>query len=282
MDDSSKRKTKNFLYLVQGPLGLPQHLQVLNTSDSEIVVLSYLHNDISTNIYYPNSTWTQGRNALFKYGKQLERTGAYHFKYWVFMDDDVQLSADSLRSFERIVLEYEPAVAVPKYAGNRRVMSAPILPVYHFDALFNAFHRESLEWLMPYNGTFDTSSWWTSQLILIHKAGMWYQGHILEIEAMEVGNEKSRTYPRSKKFWKEIQQDFANSLPDPLKRCYQDKGHLGVNKTTKSLLWGKVTKKEATYAYPPNLELMRKLHSHYASYEDDLEHHCQLHTGPPI
>lgn len=282
-----QQQEKYFLYLIQGPSDLPNELeQSLKTNRSELVMLSYKEQSKSSTLYFPNSTWTQGRNLLYHYAKRLEESKNVLFKYWIFLDEDVKLNVEQLRKFENFLLEYEPAVGIPKIPWNPRTIiqessrkqqleNGGILPVYHFDAIFNAFHREAVEWLLPYNNSFDSSSWWTSQLILIHKAGMWFQSHVLEFSEMTVSNPSSRPYPRSKKYWREIQDGFGDSLPEEMKNCFSDKGQLGFNVTTKSLLWGSVRRKDGTYKYPPSFERLKISHPHY-QFNSELE--CKLHT----
>jgi hypothetical protein len=202
---------------------------------------------------------------------------ATEYLYWCFLDEDAQLRAADVRAFERQLLHYEPAVGVPKIAWNPRVVQAPVLPIYHFDAIFNAFHRETLYWLLPYNGSFDNSCWWTSQLLLIHRAAMWYQGHVLQFDALSVGNTQHRAYPRVKHLWPQLQREFGESLPPEMRACYSDKGHLGMNVTTKSLLWGEVRRKDGSYSYPPSLSSLRQHHPHY---QFENQQQCQLYRGP--
>jgi hypothetical protein len=283
LEEESEPTLKNFLYLIQGPSELPSHLEsILKTNYSEVVMLSFKEQTSKTTLFFPNSTWTQGRNMLFHYAKRLEQRTNCLFKYWIFLDEDVRLDAVQLRRFEQFLLDYEPAVGVPKIPWNPRISSPStgiagdwkVLPVYHFDGIFNAFHREAVEWLLPYNASFDDSSWWTSQLILIHKAGMWYQSHILEFTDLVASNPFSRKYPRSKTNWKEIQDDFGNALPSKMKACFFDKGQLGFNVTTKSLLWGTVRRKDAPYNYPPSFQKLQMYHPHYKFSLAD----CGLHT----
>ena len=49
--------------------------------------------------------------------------------------------------------------------------------VYHIDAMFNAFHRDALPFVLPYCARYDARSWWSSQAILIYRSLCLYGTH---------------------------------------------------------------------------------------------------------
>ena len=100
-------------------------------------------------IFYPHSSWTQGRNRL------LKETAGTSYQYYIFLDDDVEMRAigdtstrNPWRLFEEFLTEYEPAVGVPRYnwhlIGGGLDTAKPAQSLRFFDALLNAFHREAL------------------------------------------------------------------------------------------------------------------------------------------
>ena len=84
------------------------------------------------------------------------------------------------RAFEQWLLDDEPAVGVVDFQNNgrkllkrRRVIcsineSSVVVPVMWFDALFNAFHYQSIKHILPFPTQFDKESWCTSQLHVIY------------------------------------------------------------------------------------------------------------------
>ncbi|CAF3703812.1 unnamed protein product [Rotaria socialis] len=82
--------------------------------------------------------------------------------------------------------------------------------VYHVDAMFNAFHRDALDFLLPCCPRYSASSWWKSQAILIYRSLCLY-GHVIQFNAIQISAQKHRVYPRDSDPWK-IDQDM-NLVP---------------------------------------------------------------------
>ncbi|CAF1346832.1 unnamed protein product [Rotaria magnacalcarata] len=113
--------------------------------------------------------------------------------------------------FDTFLLSASPAIGV--IAG----MGVPILfdglltqVVYHVDAMFNAFHRDALDFVLPYCPRYDASSWWKSQAILIYRSLCLY-GHAIQFNAIQISAQKHRAYQRDNDPWK-IDQDM-NLVP---------------------------------------------------------------------
>ncbi|CAF1575743.1 unnamed protein product [Rotaria magnacalcarata] len=85
--------------------------------------------------------------------------------------------------------------------------------VYHVDAMFNAFHRDALDFLLPYCPRYDAHSWWKSQAILIYRSLCLY-GHAIQFNAIQISARKHRPYPRQGNPWV-IDQDM-NLVPSSL------------------------------------------------------------------
>jgi hypothetical protein len=138
MNIERTEKRRRFCYLIQTPA--PRELSHLKTYDSEVIQLvwrggvqdSFEDEGI---IYYPNSSWTQGRNRLFY--EMHSRFPDVEFQYAVFMDDDAELeetvdfgmnTGNAWRTFERHLIEWEPAVGFPAYdPGKNATHTVPIL-----------------------------------------------------------------------------------------------------------------------------------------------------------
>ena len=167
-------------------------------------------------VFAKKSTWTTGRNLL--YFVAIERIRHYH--YYIFLDDDVDLGFNSFssqeikrltpfRAFEQWLLDDEPALGVVNYNNNgkkslqrRRVVcsineSSVVFPVMWFDALFNAFHHESIKHILPFPTQYDKKSWWISQLHAIYSAELIFRGQALENVAITAYNQQHRSYPRA-------------------------------------------------------------------------------------
>ncbi|MEG3881163.1 tetratricopeptide repeat protein [Microcoleus sp. herbarium7] len=187
--------TKKFLYLVQTDGELPSHYSNINHENADVLYLCWKH-PRPGDIYFPNSTWTQGRNKLLEAAKQLE--GDY--LYYIFLDDDIEFIAGDWRIFEALLLEYQPGIATPQvtFYPTKFDDSVEVQIVYAFDAVFNAFHRDVVadNVLLPYLENFDEESWLLSQLILIHLAGVCYHEKVWQFNHVKVTQVKHRPYPK--------------------------------------------------------------------------------------
>ena len=113
------------------------------------------------------------------------------------------------RAFEQWLLDDKPALGVANYRNNgktllerRRVIcdindSSVVVPVIWFDALFNAFHHQSIKHILPLSTQFDNVCWCTSQLHAIYSSELIFRGQALEYVAITVYNRQHRSYPRA-------------------------------------------------------------------------------------
>ena len=186
---------KKFLYLVQTEGDLPTHYSNINHESADVLYLSWKQ-PRPGDIYFPNSTWTQGRNKLLEAAQKLD--GDY--LYYIFLDDDIEFIAGDWRSFERLLLEYQPCIATPRanFYPTKSDDSVEAQIVYAFDAVFNAFHRDVVadKILLPYREDFDEESWLLSQLFLIHLAGVCYHHKVLQFNHVKVTQIQHRPYPK--------------------------------------------------------------------------------------
>ncbi len=192
---------KRFLYLAQVEGELPRHLRTLESDDSDVRFLSWKTRSTDPRaVFYPHSSWTEGRNRLYK-----EITGT-DYEYSIFVDDDVEMYArpgrggNGWRAFEAFLLDYEPAVGVARYMwqlqGGGLDVTQPVQGIRFFDALVNAFHREAVHTLLPYCDLLDRYSECYSQSLLCSLAADLYPGHVLQSNGVEVMNLESRRAER--------------------------------------------------------------------------------------
>ena len=72
--------------------------------------------------------------------------------------------------------------------------------VYHIDAMFNAFHRDALPFVLPYCARYDHRTWWSSQAILVYRSLCLF-GHAIQLNAVGVIRQKHRPYPHKANAW---------------------------------------------------------------------------------
>jgi hypothetical protein len=166
-------------------------------------------------IFDNSSTWTTGRNLLFKTAMHRNIT----YLYYIFMDDDaivkdVRTGAPAFRAFEGFLQSHRPAVMglltttdpyvrmTEDYQDKKGCSSEKVdyLSGIHFDAIVNAFHYKAIKHLLPYVADFDSGSWWASQMGLIVRTEILFRGQFLYHRYIQVENAKHRPYPRSFQF----------------------------------------------------------------------------------
>ena len=133
------------------------------------------------------------------------------------------------RAFEQWLLDDEPAVGVVNYNDNGKALlerrrlicgikEPPIVvPVIWFDAVFNAFHHQSIKHILPFPTQYDKDSWWISQLHVIFAAELIFRGQTLEYVAITASNGQHRAYPQGDKMYSArmpvIIEDIQNKAP---------------------------------------------------------------------
>jgi len=255
---------KNFLYLIQCEEELPGHLNGLRGPESDIIFLSW-GKPAKEGIFYPNSTWTQGRNRLYQEALRLQK----NYLYYIFMDEDVYLrttkyfkvswnslwhlwvsSANPWRIFEDYLRRYRPAVGVPFYKWHKK-QEKEIDAIFTFDAIIIAVHKEALNVLLPYYDGHDMESWWYAQVYFNHIAALLYPSHVLQFNALMAENtsqrdpqfEEKKIYPHDNNW--AMANDFIKStiIDEKLKMHFQN------HPQSASLSNGKVKMKGETYTY---------------------------------
>eukprot|EP00959_Pyramimonas_sp_CCMP1952_P142066 2973855-Pyramimonas_sp.AAC.1 len=132
--------------------------------------------------YGPNTTWTTGRNEMLRIIKEREHLQKWKYEYIVLMDDDIMFGKTKkpLEKFEGFLDEYQPAVgvvAIPERDGKKALRKGTVWPVCAFDALFNAFHHEAVDVLLPYDARYEEMSWYCSQQDTIIRTSAMYKNH---------------------------------------------------------------------------------------------------------
>ncbi len=206
---------KVFVYLVQAAESLPY--DNLQCDASEVILLTWKNPaDYPGAIFYPDSTWNEGRNRLLEEAKLRAAKTESDYLYYIFMDDDCQIEEDRelassleinltgnpFRTFEQCLLKWQPAVGYTRYDWQYYSPNTEVNLGYNFDANFNAFHRDTLDVLLPYYTGFDAESWLYSQLLICHLSAMFYNSNRLQFNILKTTNLNRKSYQIRKKYWK--------------------------------------------------------------------------------
>ncbi len=217
---------KPFVYLIQSESDMPY--SDLPHEHNDIILLTWKEpSDREDAIFYPKSTWNEGRNRLLK--EALSRNAQY--RYYIFLDGDcivkedaelaqalnVKLCGNPFRTFERYLLEWEPAVGYSRYSWQYDEPGSEVNLGYNFDALFNAFHCEAVSFLLPYYTGFDCESWLYSQHILNHLAALLFNPHRIQFNVITTRNANRKSYARRKKYWTIPATFLMNAVTSDLK-----------------------------------------------------------------
>jgi len=200
-----------FLYLIQGEAELVKryyHLQ--DRVHSRAIYLTY-DKELAGALYRPNTTWAEGRNILLE--KALEFSNV---EYFIFLDDDIEISKGNWDEFEAFLQKYRPAIGVPvvpktqftPIKENGKTWDIQAFKIH--DEQFMAVHKDVIadKVLFPYVSKFDDLSWWAAceiQQILIHTFYYRYamQCNLVEIKNLVHGRHdtKDKSYKEKIRTW---------------------------------------------------------------------------------
>lgn len=209
----------NIIYLIQGQAKhLEKFFALKDRSDVDVLFLTY-DERIDEAIFFPKSTWGEGRNHLLEQALAAEKD----YQYYIFLDDDVVFKKGSFAEFECQLTQHNPAIAVPVFSPKTEFTILGIglssrsrwfIPIKDYqickyaDAQFIAFHKDVVEnrLVVPLQTRFDTLSWGgtssTQQLLIFNL----YSDTTLQFNTVMISNEAHRDYPRGKGKFKQAQQ----------------------------------------------------------------------------
>jgi len=197
---------KKYCYLFQAREKLPL-FDRLRTEESDCFVLYFRNNIENDNeFYFPNSSWSQGRNKLLEFAisKNID------YEYYIFADDDINLqlkngNEDSFRKLHELLNVYKPAVSFADYWWHLNCDKYPHIrknegiriPIC-YDACMNIFHKNAIKILLPYEDKFDNISWWWSQELLNHVSWDFYHNKLVQFNELFLVNgiADQTPYPR--------------------------------------------------------------------------------------
>lgn len=217
--------TKKFIYLIQAAESFPYDELHDDTNDS-ILLTWKKPSGQPDSIFYPESSWNEGRNRLLKEAKLRAVQTGNDYLYYIFMDDDCQVEEDKelaaslaieltgnpFRTFEQCLLKWSPAVGYTRYDWQYYTPNTEVNLGYNFDANFNAFHRETIDVLLPYYTGFDSESWLYSQLLICHLSAMLYNSNRLQFNILKTANLNRKGYQIRKKYWNIPTTFLKNSI----------------------------------------------------------------------
>ena len=184
---------KDFVYLVQGQrerIAGYQHLADRERADA--LFLTYDH-PLDGAIYFPRSTWAEGRNRLLEAARQQ---GPY--RYYIFSDDDAAFDRGEWQTLEDGLLAVRPAIGVPVV---RRTRDTPIRGLSHQVFMANdeqvmAFHDNVVAdgLVLPYQTQFDDLHWWATCTVQQTLIQAFYFGSAMQFNHVVVRNECDLRY----------------------------------------------------------------------------------------
>ncbi len=199
-----------------------------NREGADAVFLTYDKN-IDGAIYYPDSTWAEGRNQLLE--RAMSLGGEY--QYYLFLDDDTSFIKGGFELFEEKLLQYMPAIAMPVFAPKTSPTVIGVGETYYSDAFtplgefqvckkgdaqFIGFHRDVVldHLVVPLQTQFDKISWWftssTQQLLIFNL----YPKTTLQFNEIAVTNDVHGDYTNC---------DFKNFQTEWLNKQFIDDFH---------------------------------------------------------
>ena len=131
---------------------------------------------------------------------------------------------DSLRTVQPPIVTVDPDI-------NYRGMSQPkdcepkhvtkFAQVFWFDAMFNAFHCQAIDHILPYPTKFDKRSWYYSQMYVMIRGDVKFHGQVVGDTRIKAENSKHRPYPKKHKWkttFKIVARDVRKEVPNKYKR----------------------------------------------------------------
>ena len=215
-----ENSTFHVLYLTQTEKCLPKYFKshkVIGDTTAcqcDVLVLSYKEECKDTSlshvkyIFQPSTTWTTGRNLLYYTAKARDK----FYLYYIFMDDDTKLQLkkttdkapwrmfeDSLKTIQPAIADVDPYIKfinIPQPKNCEPEHVTKFAQVFWFDAMFNAFHHQVIDHILPYPNRFDKRSWYYSQMYVIVRGDVKFHGQVVGDTRIKALNTKHRPYPR--------------------------------------------------------------------------------------
>jgi hypothetical protein len=188
---------KKIIYLVQGSRSNILKFTHLQNKSSDLITLTY-DQDIDesevtwlSNIFYPQSTFAEGRNKQLEVATQI----GVNYLYYIFLDDDVSFKKGTYADFEKLLLKHEPAVGVPLCDivknSDHYIKKLKIQHPVVMDQIVQAYHHRVVKEkiVLPFVTNFDHLSWWYSCEINNYLILSYYRGFVMQFNTIEINND---------------------------------------------------------------------------------------------
>ena len=234
-----------------------EYLSNSSECQCDVIVYSYKEKCLDSQhehivyVYEENSTSTlnTGRNHLYR----IARYRKVFYLYYIFLDGDIKLeynekiapetmmSISPLRSFEQFLIEHEPGIGIVDFSvdrarefiiqkiqkncnllastnlSNRTSTDSLYLTTAHFDALFNAFHRDIIDHVLPYILDYDDRNWHVSQMYLVSAVELKFRGQVILFAPVIVYNPEHHEYPKGVaklESWAKCVEVIVSTMPE--------------------------------------------------------------------
>ena len=101
--------------------------------------------------------------------------------------------------------------------SNRTSIASLYLTSAHFDALFNAFHRDIIDYILPYIIDYDDQNCFLSQIYLINAVELKFRGQAIHFTPVIVHNTEHHEYPQNEsmplQIWVKLVEEIVSTMP---------------------------------------------------------------------
>jgi len=198
------------------------------SAENNIEAQSFTKKDLYFHtLYISKKTWTEGRNRLAEEALRMEKLRGKEFAYWLFLDDDVEpvchpgtvkfLGGGTCwqKIFNFIsgddVPEGASTISLPWFAKEGFTSTS------NTDALFAAFKRDTIPYVLPYATLPKGSSEWISQAANFCVINTCLTDSSVFVPYINVKNTKSRPYSREgfnvENIFSVVTQNYHNLEP---------------------------------------------------------------------
>ncbi len=231
-----------FIYLVQGQASLVQHfLHLAERRNADAIFLTY-DKPIEQAIYFPKSTWAEGRNRLLQEVESL----SMDYDYLIYADDDAHFYVGDWDKFEQGLAEFKPAIGVPVVDRTANtVLPYPLFQAQVFstnDEQLMAIRKDIVKQgrILPYQTQFDQIHWWATCYLQQKLIQGFYPNDVIQFNFCRINNLEHDRY--------EVQNDslptYRGTIDDYLTQNYPAKfaksnpAQSKLKLALRSLQWG--------------------------------------------
>ncbi len=179
--------------MVQGESSLIANYQDLMENDNRDIIYLTFDQEVDNAIYFPDSTWSEGRNKLLEAAKEKD-----DYLYYIFCDDDIKFTKGNWDEFQNLLLEHKPAIGFPVVPVTRKKRISFLefqlydkpdqqMIAYHMDLISDNF-------ILPYQEHLDEISWWGSGGVIQQIIPNFYKSSSIQFNTIQILNLKHNRY----------------------------------------------------------------------------------------